>query len=123
MWDAIQNFPPNGLVNRLGVPKKVILAALVDGWVERSPLGVCPPSTNYPGSNYLYLSICFNSVYVFCLSNYGQYLQNSNDKCLYYYEKRSYNYDVTISFDVHYSMFIGQTFLLCHGLLVILTLP
>ena len=47
MWDAIQNFPPNGLVNRLGVPKQVILDALVDSWVERSPLGGCPPSTNY----------------------------------------------------------------------------
>ena len=67
MWDAIQNFPPNGLVNRLGVPKQVILAALVDGWVEWSPLGVCPPSTNYPVSKLFVIYMWLNSISVFCL--------------------------------------------------------
>ena len=40
---------PNGSVNMLGGPKQVILDASGDGWVERSPLGVFPPSTSYPG--------------------------------------------------------------------------
>ena len=31
---------PSGSVNRLEGPKQVILAALGDGWVERSPSGV-----------------------------------------------------------------------------------
>ena len=44
---------PSDSMNRIGDPKKVILAALGDSWVEQSPLGVCPPSANYPGSNYL----------------------------------------------------------------------
>ena len=35
---------PSGLANRLRGPKQVILAASRDGWVERSPLGVCPSS-------------------------------------------------------------------------------
>ena len=67
MSDAIQHFPPNGLVNRLGVPKQVILAALVDGWVERSPLGVCPPSTNYPCSNCWLLFYDLKFIFVICL--------------------------------------------------------
>ena len=67
MWDAIQNFSPNGLVNRLGVPKQVILAALVDGWVERSPLGFCPPSINYPVSKLFVIYMWLNSISVFCL--------------------------------------------------------
>ena len=33
---------PSGSVNRLGGPKQVILAASGEGWVEQSPLGVCP---------------------------------------------------------------------------------
>ena len=41
---------PSGLVNRLGGPKQVILAALGEGWVEQSPLGVCPLLQNYPHS-------------------------------------------------------------------------
>ena len=36
------NIHPIGLVNRLGGPKQVILATSGDGWVEQSPLGVCP---------------------------------------------------------------------------------
>ena len=42
---------PSGSVNRLKGPKQVILDASGDGWVEQSPLGVCPPSASYPGSN------------------------------------------------------------------------
>ena len=48
---------PSGSVNRIRGPKQVILVASRDGWVEQSPLVVCPPSTNYPGSNCLYLSM------------------------------------------------------------------
>ena len=33
---------PSGLVNRLEGPKKVTLDASREGWVEQSPLGVCP---------------------------------------------------------------------------------
>ena len=33
---------PSGLVNRLGGPRKVILDASREGWVEQSPLGVFP---------------------------------------------------------------------------------
>ena len=33
---------PSGLVNKLGGPKKVTLVSSRDGWVEQSPLGVCP---------------------------------------------------------------------------------
>ena len=33
---------PSGSVNMLGGPKKVILVASGEGWVEQSPLGVCP---------------------------------------------------------------------------------
>ena len=44
---------PSGSVNRLGGPKQVILVASGDGWVEQSPLGVFPPSANYPDSNCL----------------------------------------------------------------------
>ena len=33
---------PSGLVNKLGGPKKVILVASGEGWVEQSPLGVYP---------------------------------------------------------------------------------
>ena len=54
---------------RLEGPKKVILDSLEDGWEEQSPLGVCPPSANYPGSNCLYLSMYL------CLLKYVQYLQ------------------------------------------------
>ena len=32
----------SGLVNRLGGPKKITLDASGEGWVEQSPLGVCP---------------------------------------------------------------------------------
>ena len=48
---------PSGSVNRFGGPKKVILVASGDGWVEQSPLGVCPPSAIYPGSK-LIIIIC-----------------------------------------------------------------
>ena len=41
----------SGSVNMLVGPKQVILVASEDGWVEQSPLGVCPPSANYLGSN------------------------------------------------------------------------
>ena len=44
---------PSGSVNRLKGPNQVILATSGDGWLEQTPLGVCPPSTNYPGSNSL----------------------------------------------------------------------
>ena len=47
----------SGSVNRLEVPKQVILDASGDGWVEQSPLRVFPPYANYPGSNYCYLSV------------------------------------------------------------------
>ena len=33
---------PSGSVNMLGGPKQVILPPLGEGWVEQSPLGVCP---------------------------------------------------------------------------------
>ena len=33
---------PNDSLNMLGGPKEVTLAILGDGWVEQSPLGVCP---------------------------------------------------------------------------------
>ena len=33
---------PIGSVNRLEGPKQVILAASGEGWLEQSPLGVCP---------------------------------------------------------------------------------
>ena len=52
------NLCPNGSMNMLGGPKQVILAALGDGWEERSPLGGGPPSTNYLGSK----TICYLSV-------------------------------------------------------------
>ena len=55
---------PSGLVNRLGDPKKVILATSGNSWVERSPLGVYPPSINYPGSNCL-LFICDLILYMY----------------------------------------------------------
>ena len=42
---------PSGSVNRIMGPKQVILDASGESWVEQSPLGVRPPSTNYPGSN------------------------------------------------------------------------
>ena len=57
---------PSGSMNKLGGPKKVILAASGGGWVEWSPLGVCPPSANYPGSKCL-LFIWDLIIYVFCL--------------------------------------------------------
>ena len=41
---------PSGSVNRLEDPKKVTLAASGEGWVEQSPVGVCPLSKFYPGS-------------------------------------------------------------------------
>ena len=44
------DFCPSGLVNMLWGPKKLILASSGDGWVKESPLGVSPPTTNYPGS-------------------------------------------------------------------------
>ena len=42
MWDIFINIRPSGLVNRIGGPKKVILVASKEDWVERSPLGVYP---------------------------------------------------------------------------------
>ena len=49
---------PSGLVNTIRGPKKVILVALGDGWVEQSHLGVCSPSENYLGSKlFFYLSV------------------------------------------------------------------
>ena len=45
---------PIGLVNRLGGPKQVILAALGEGWVEQSPLGVCSLLQNCLDSNSFY---------------------------------------------------------------------
>ena len=33
---------PSGLVKRLGGHQQVILVASREGWVEQSPLGVCP---------------------------------------------------------------------------------
>ena len=50
MYDVTQHLRPSGSLNRLGGPKKVILAASRDGWEERSPLGGCPPCAFYPGS-------------------------------------------------------------------------
>ena len=49
------NIRPSGPVNKIGGPKQVILAASGDGWVEQTPLVVCPPSANYLGyNNFLY---------------------------------------------------------------------
>ena len=45
---------PSGSVNRLGGPKKEILATSGEGWVEQSPLGVCPLLQNFPHSNSFY---------------------------------------------------------------------
>ena len=45
---------PSGLVNRLEGPTQVILDALGEGWVEQSPLGVCPLLQNCPHSNSFY---------------------------------------------------------------------
>ena len=42
VWDNFIYLYPSGSVNRLGGPKQVTLAALGEGWVEQSPLGVCP---------------------------------------------------------------------------------
>ena len=55
---------PSGSLNRLGGPKQVILAASRDGWVEQSPLGVCPPFANYLGSNCL-LFVCDLILYLY----------------------------------------------------------
>ena len=55
MCTLTQSLHPSGLVNKIEGPKQVILDASRDGWVEQSHLGVCPPSTHYPGSNCLYL--------------------------------------------------------------------
>ena len=55
---VIQSIRPSGSVNKLGGPKQVILVALGDDWVERSPLGGCPPSTFYLGSKTILFIIC-----------------------------------------------------------------
>ena len=58
---------PSGLVKMLGDPKQVILDASGDGWVEQSPLGVHPPSTNYLGSNCFLFIYDMKFLYVNCL--------------------------------------------------------
>ena len=55
---------PSGTVNRLGGPKKKILVPSEDGWMEQSPLGVCPLSANYLGFNCL-LFICDLILYLY----------------------------------------------------------
>ena len=42
VWDISIDLCPSGSVNSLGGPKQVILATSGEGWVEQSPLGVCP---------------------------------------------------------------------------------
>ena len=42
MWYISSDIHPSGLVKRPGGPKKVILVALGEDWVEWSPLGVYP---------------------------------------------------------------------------------
>ena len=42
MWAISKDLCPSGSVNRLGGPKQVILATSGEGWVEQSPLVVCP---------------------------------------------------------------------------------
>ena len=42
VWAISSDIHPSGSVNGLGGPKEVILVASGEGWVEESPLGVCP---------------------------------------------------------------------------------
>ena len=58
-----QHLRPSGSMNRLRGPKQVILDASGDGWVEQSPLGVCPPFANYPGSKLFICDLIYISVF------------------------------------------------------------
>ena len=42
MWYISSDIHPSGLVKSLGCPKKVMLVASGEDWVERSPLRVYP---------------------------------------------------------------------------------
>ena len=42
VWAISNDLRPSGLVNKLGGPKKVILATSGEGWVEQSPFGCFP---------------------------------------------------------------------------------
>ena len=50
VWAISKDLCPSGSVNRLGGPKQVTLVASGEGWVEQSPVGVCPLSAFHPGS-------------------------------------------------------------------------
>ena len=51
---------PSGSVNRIRGHKKVILAASGEGWVEQSPLGVCPLFANLPRFYVVLFYLCYS---------------------------------------------------------------
>ena len=42
VWAIFRDLRPSGSMNRLEGPKQVTLPSSREGWVEQSPLGVCP---------------------------------------------------------------------------------
>ena len=87
------------------------MVASGDGWVEQSPLGVCPPSANYPCSKCCYLSMI--QFYICVL--FMKYAQKFNDNCflLFWKSKLEFlSYDVIVSFDGLYLTILDQILLL-----------